>query len=195
MTNSKRMCLQCKDRFRIEEGILTPGNKFFCCSEHLAAYAIPKQKKVREKAERKDLRERKQKLETRNELYQKLQKLVNQTITKVRDVGELCCTCNTTNIGAKFDAGHFLSVGSNPDLRFEPTNIHKQCSVKCNQHGSGMRNEYEKFIVSKYGQNHLDWLIGPHITLKERFPAHGDIRAEIANYRVKLKDAGVKPCV
>ena len=112
---------------------------------------------------------------------------------RYRDRNEPCCTCGTTNPNIKYDAGHFHTKKARPDIRFELKNIHKQCSQNCNVYGSGRRNEYEKFIAKKYGQNQVDKLarVGP--SLKEQFPNWQDIEAEIVRYRKLLRSVGVKP--
>ena len=135
----------------------------------------------REKEERRVLRVRKLALRTRNDWFDILQEEVNRHVL-LRDRDKGCCTCGTRN-QIKYDAGHCLSRGARPELRFELTNIHKQCSVNCNQHGSGMRSEYFEFIRQKYGQDHLDWLKGPHPSLKEQFPTIESIQKEISRYR------------
>lgn len=171
MAVKKRKCCHCKEFEIAEDGVLHPAG-FFCSTDHALSYARTKQAKQRErqqakakqsrvktdKAERKTTRERKKELMSRAQWYDKLQTLVNQYVRLVRDIGKPCCTCGTTNPNIKYDAGHFFTRAARSDIRFELTNIHKQCSVRCNQHGSGMRNEHEKFIIDKYGQNHLDWL-------------------------------------
>lgn len=123
----------------------------------------------------------------------RLQTLINQWIVNVRDRNEPCCTCGTTKPTIKYDAGHMISRGASPELRFELTNIHKQCSMKCNVYGSGKRKEYEIFIIGKYGQDHLDWLNGPHKLLKEQYPDNESIEKEMIHYRKLLRDAGLRP--
>ena len=151
-----------------------------------------KQEKVRKakavkKAFKARTRELKEKAKTRAEWFADLQKEVNAYV-RYRDKDEPCCTCGTRN-DIKYDAGHYRSRGACKELRFELTNIHKQCSVRCNQHGSGMRAEYRDFIIRKYGADHLAWLDGPHPSLKEQFPTIADIRAEIARYRKLNREA------
>ena len=151
-----------------------------------------KQEKLRKakavkKAFKARTRELKEKAKTRAEWFADLQKEVNAYV-RYRDKDEPCCTCGTRN-DIKYDAGHYRSRGACKELRFELTNIHKQCSVRCNQHGSGMRAEYRDFIIRKYGADHLAWLDGPHPSLKEQFPTIDDIRAEIARYRKLNKQA------
>jgi hypothetical protein len=129
---------------------------------------------------------------TRTEWYDKLQTLVNQYV-KYRDRNEPCCTCGTTNPNIKYDAGHFFTRAARPDIRFELTNNHRQCSVKCNQHGSGMRAEYTQFIINKYGADHLEWLETEGTPLKEQFPSWEDIEKEIIRYRKLLRSYGIRP--
>ena len=87
----------------------------------------------------------------------------------------------------------------NIDLRFENTNIHKQCSQQCNVFGRGMPVEYDEFIIKKYGIGHYNWLNTkflchkPHPTLKEQFPTWQDIEEEINKYAEILREHGIKP--
>ena len=201
MANSKRRCTFCKDYKLAIDGVKLPGG-FFCNFDHAIKYARVKQLKAskikvkaKAKQERAHTKRRKKELMTRSQWYGRLQSLVNQYVRLVRDVNEPCCTCRTTNPNIKYDTGHFFTRASRPDIRFELTNLAKQCSVRCNQHGSGMRNEYEKFIIEKYGQDHLDWLTLKKPSLKEQFPNWQDIEAEIIRYRKLLRENGITPSV
>lgn len=206
---AKSKCKWCENRIETEEGIKTPVG-FFCDVEHAFKFGsankdkgrkklIAKRnsdKKQKEKKEVARTRHRKKELMTRTEWYSKLQKLVNQYITKVRDANEKCCTCCKATLTSAFDAGHFLTRGARPDIRFELTNIHKQC-VSCNQYNCGRPKEYAEFIVKKYGRKHLEWLEceANHKSLKEQYPHWTDIEKEIAGYRGLLRESGVNPCV
>ncbi|NBW22180.1 MAG: recombination protein NinG, partial [Caulobacteraceae bacterium] len=57
----------------------------------------------------------------------------------------------------KYDAGHYYSVGSYPNLRFHESNVHGQC-VTCNQHKHGNLLEYNEGIVRRIGKNKLEEL-------------------------------------
>ena len=59
-------------------------------------------------------------------------------------------------------------------------------------YGSGMRAEYREFIISNYGQEHLDWLDGPHVPLPKQWEWY---EQQIKDWRLKLRDEGLKPCV
>lgn len=198
MPNKKRRCLHCKDYANAESGIVTPVG-FFHDMGCAFKYGSDKSKKAMERQIAKGKKEFNQEtkrlrkgLMTRSDWYEKLQRLVNQYVVKVRDVDEGCFTCGTT-ADVKYDAGHCFPQGNNWAIRFELTNIHKQCSVKCNQHGSGMRHEYESGISDKYGAKHLAWLKGPHDDLKCQFPHVSDIENEIKRYRKLLREAGITP--
>lgn len=193
MAVKKHRCLYCKEFF--EDTIKTRVGRF-CSFDHAIAYANKKTQKAEKKEQKKKDTQRKKELMSRAEWYNKLQGLVNQYVRLVRDVNESCCTCGTTNPNIKYDAGHYIPQKGYDPRRFELTNIHKQCSVQCNQHGSGRRAEYEEFIIRKYGKEHLDWLKNEtnHKSLKEAFPHWQDIENEIKRYRQLLRDNGIKPC-
>lgn len=177
--------------------------KFDCAFEYAKSMQAKQQERQQAKAkqsqaksdkdDRKTTRERKKELMTRAQWYDKLQTLVNQYVRLVRDIDKPCCTCGTTNPNIKYDAGHFFTRKARPDIRFELTNIHKQCSMNCNQFGSGMRNEYEKFIIKEYSQEHLDFLTLQQDNLKTQFPTWQDIETEIIRYRKLLRENGITP--
>ncbi|MNG70281.1 Bacteriophage Lambda NinG protein [compost metagenome] len=209
MANKKRKCKRCGEYRDAESGVQTPS-AWFCCHAHAIEFSIEASRKRTDRLRLKAVRaheqeaknaakrdrertaKRKKELNRSHHLDQ-LQKLVNQWVVHVRDKDKPCCTCGTTNPFIKYDAGHYRSRGACPEARFIPTNIHRQCSVRCNVYGSGMRAEYIEFLRSGYGQEHLDWLDGPHHTLKEQLPDADAIDAEMARYRKMLREAGLKP--
>lgn len=209
MANKRRKCKRCGEYRDAESGVQLPAG-FFCSKEHAIEHGLEASRKRTERLRAKAVRaheqdaknaakldrerttKRKKELNRHHHLDQ-LQKLVNQWVVHVRDKGKPCCTCGTTNPFIKYDAGHYRSRGACPEARYILTNIHRQCSVRCNVHGSGMRSEYIEFIRAEYGQEHLDWLDGPHQSLKELFPDADAIDAEMARYRKMLREAGLKP--
>ena len=206
MPTATNRCTGCKERFKAETMIRINAGKFHsvdCATGYATAKSAKakakqiakakREKAAKEKAQRAQTRADKERLRKRADWYKILEPLVNQYVLHVRDKNEPCCTCGKTSHSVKYDAGHYLSVGAHGSLRFELTNIHKQCSVNCNQHGSGMRAEYNEFIKAKYGQEHYEWLNGPHPTLKETFPHYEDIKAEIERYRKLIRSHGLKP--
>ena len=209
MANKKKRCKRCGEYHEAESGVQLPAG-FFCSKEHAIEHGLEASRKRTERLRAKAVRaqaveaknaakrdiertaKRKKELNRSHHLDQ-LQKLVNQWVVHVRDKDKPCCTCGTTNPFIKYDAGHYRSRGACPEARFILTNIHRQCSVRCNVHGSGMRSEYIDFIRAEYGQEHLDWLDGPHQSLKELLPDADAIDAEMARYRKMLREAGLKP--
>ncbi len=212
MANSKRKCRHCKCYVRVE-GALTVGRVIYCNEQCKIDYAMAYIERERAKKARKARAELNKKIKAQKKLnnwkqsrrrkkvksmaqwYDQLQKLVNQYVLHVRDKDKPCCTCGTTNPAIKYDAGHYRSRGACPELRFELSNIHRQCSVQCNGFKSGARAEYNEFIKAQYGQAHYDWLNGKHPTLKEQFPHWRDIEKEIKRYRKLLRDNDIKPRV
>jgi hypothetical protein len=152
------------------------------CAIELANKKKAKKEELEAKKERQEHKQKKKEIRARNVWFGLLQKEVNYYVLHVRDKGKPCCTCGATH-DIKYDAGHYRSVGACKELRFELKNIHKQCSVKCNQWGSGMRSEYREFITCVYGKETLEWLDGPHKSLKDQFPHWTDIEKEVLRYR------------
>jgi hypothetical protein len=201
MANAKKACRYCKKYRQAHTMVKVPLGVFCawgCAIAHGKALAEKKKVKVKavsDKAARAKHAIDKKSVRSRSKWYANLQKLVNQWVTGVRDVDEACCTCGTRDPSIKYDAGHFFTVGARKDIRFNLMNIHKQCSQKCNVYGSGMRLEYERFIIARYGQKGLDNLTLEGPTLKQQFPAWQDIEAEIVRYRKILRVAGIKPYI
>ena len=179
----------------IREFIVTPKG-VFCTIDAAVKYAYKNKSigaEIAYKSQKKKDKKRTKELMSRGAWYQKLQKVVNKYVLHTRDKGLPCSTCRTMN-DIKYDAGHYIAVGRNMDLRFELTNIHRQCSVKCNQFGRGMPVEYDEFIKNKYGIGHYNWLNTkflchkPHPTLKELFPTWQDIEVEIKRFNGLIKE-------
>lgn len=84
-----------------------------------------------------------------------LQKVFNQWV-RLRDKHDGCISCGKP-FRAKYDAGHFFSVGSYPNLRYHVDNCHGQC-VHCNHEKGGNLTEYRPRLISKIGQEKFDEL-------------------------------------
>ena len=78
-----------------------------------------------------------------------------------RDKNEPCISCGTTKPDIQYCAGHFKTVGSNPALRFNPLNIHKQCNRYCNMALSGNVAAYRERLIEKIGLDYVLWIEGP----------------------------------
>jgi len=111
-------------------------------------------------------RKRKQELKTNGELLREAQREFNAYI-RLRDHGKNCISCGrqpnykATIGGSGVQAGHYRSVGSCPELRFEELNVHIQC-FRCNSMESGNLIAYRRGLVEKIGVDRVEWLEGPH---------------------------------
>lgn len=106
------------------------------------------------------------------------------TYIRLRDAKQGCITCKRP-FKDKYDAGHFLSVGSYPALRFNEDNVHGQC-VACNQHGHGMQTEYFIELPKRIGLDRLNYLLELRkSTLKL---TELEIKELIEKYKKKIKE-------
>lgn len=110
-----------------------------------------------EKAQRKELKRRKQEVKPLTKLCSDAQEDVNRYIRE-RDKDQLCISCGKRPIT---DAGHFFHAGSKyrtSRLRFDERVIHGQCG-HCNRYaGGGNIEAYRQGIIERYGQQYLDAL-------------------------------------
>ena len=163
MANSKGKCTGCKSRFPTEELVSLPAGKFHAISCAIE-YGIAKADKARAKvriAKDKEHNKRKRKLKDEDRGFQlkKTQQIFNSYV-RLRDDTSPCISCNRHHSG-QYHAGHYRTVGANPELRFDDRNCHKQCSA-CNNHLSGNLVNYRINLVNKFGVGYVDYLEGPH---------------------------------
>jgi len=130
---------------------------------------------------RKELRAAKERIKTKGQYMREAQAAFNAWVRE-RDASLPCISCGRHHQGS-YDAGHYRTVGSNPTLRFEPLNCHKQC-VPCNQHKSGDIVNYRISLVQRIGAKLVDWLEGPHEP--QRYTIE-DLKAIKADYRAKTR--------
>lgn len=163
------------------------GLKMFCGFEHAAEWAKNAQDKARAKksaeSKRKD-REKLKSLKSRSEWLKEAQTVFNKYI-RLRDENLPCVSCGRFHEG-QWHAGHYLSVGAHPELRFNEMNVWRQCQP-CNSHLSGNQINYRKELVNRIGIESVEWLEGKHEPLKLTIP---EIQALIAEYKEKIKTTG-----
>ena len=97
--------------------------------------------------------------------------------------GEPCISCGKHHTG-QYHAGHFISRGSQPALRYEESNIWLQCQP-CNVALSGNLLNYRKALIARIGIEKVEWLEGEHEPKKYTIP---ELQAIKANYTAKLKE-------
>ena len=137
---------------------------------------------LKRKAERANDKARWEKLKTRSDWIKDAQQAVNAYV-RMRDAHLPCISCGRMHDG-QWHAGHYLSTGARPELRFEQDNIHKQCQP-CNTHLSGNLLNYRVRLISKIGLNRVEWLEGPHEPSK---PTIEDLKAIRDEYRAKSRE-------
>jgi len=95
-----------------------------------------------------------EKLKTKGDYEKLLQKEINH-IVRLIDIGWGCIA--TGALTGKFNGGHYLSVASNPTIRFHLENIWNQ-SEHSNMWKSGDTLRYQDGIVNLYGKEYLECL-------------------------------------
>lgn len=162
---SKRKCRYCGERKPKEDMFITPLAAF-CNAEHAFKYAnenkqkeYEKQKAKKDREFRAETRKRKEQIKTKNEWAKEAQAAFNKYI-RLRDAHLPCISCGRHHQG-QYHAGHYRTVGANPELRFEESQVHKQCAP-CNNHLSGNITNYRINLVKKIGIRAVEWIEGPH---------------------------------
>ena len=109
-------------------------------------------------------KEMKENVKTKSDYEKELQKEIN-TIVRLIDKDQVCIS-TLKPLNAKFDAGHFYSVGSTPALRFNLNNIFAQ-SVYANQYLSGDQINFLSGLSQLYGENYKDYVLNLKSVYKE----------------------------
>lgn len=161
-----RRCKNCKSKVQVGAGgIITPAISL--CSWSCFETYIKSQnfEQLKAKAERAELRERKERLLVHNDHLKAAQHAFNGYI-RVRDKHKQCISCDVMldgdKLGGRFDAGHYRTRGSNSrhpgyGLRFNPLNTFGQCK-RCNRHLAGNHSNMRRGIVRRYGAGRANWL-------------------------------------
>lgn len=126
------------------------------CAIQFAQSERAKKERKQAAQERAEARRR---LKTRADYMREAQVAFNSYI-RARDADRPCISCGRFHQGQNH-AGHYLSVGANPALRFEPLNVWKQCAP-CNTYLSGNAVNYRRALVELIGIEKVEWLEGPH---------------------------------
>lgn len=166
MANSKKRCKFCKGYFLAESMIVT-NIGLFCSEEDRIDWGMANREKGRKKiiqAEKaRDAYRKKQfksnDLSHQHELTQpvfnKLRRLQEFDWFKSRGLEPECISCGKTNMD--WCNGHFKTVGSQSNLRYELINSYLQCNRYCNRglsgNISGNKNTrgYIKGLLERFG--------------------------------------------
>lgn len=136
-----------------------------CCGLNCALKVAEKKEGKLElrRAERAELKEMAIRLKTLGDYKKDLQVEVNKLVRLI-DEGCSCISCNS--LTGKVNAGHYYSVGSRPNLRFNLMNIYLQCE-HCNSYMSGNLIEYRENLVNLMGEGHVEYLSDLKVIYKD----------------------------
>lgn len=137
---------------------------------------------------RKEAREAREKVKSRADHLREAQAAFNAWI-KIRDADRPCISCKRpATWGGQWDAGHYLSRGARPELRFEPKNVWKQC-LPCNRHLSGNLVLFRASLVKEIGIDGVEWLEGHHDPKRYTIEQLKEIKAHYRAEARRLKSA------
>ena len=189
-----RRCPICKGRYSSWNSLQAVCGKVACAIAHGKGKAAKKALRAR-RAARRDNRAARERLKSIHVLTAEAQAVFNR-FCRLRDdlAGRPCITSGVLNPpprhGGAWDAGHFLSVGSHPELRFNEDNCHRQS--KADNAGSGRFSSQQRTISAKYRENLIArigiekvlWLEGPHEPKRYR---HDELREIKKTYLRKIR--------
>ena len=159
-----------------------------CRSEACAVAALEAAREKREKAEAIGHRLKLADCRPLSHWHALTQAVVN-ALVQARDKGKPCISCGTET-SVQFEAGHWLSRGANPALRYDLANINLQCHG-CNVFKSGNQAAYRVGLVARIGLAEVERLEGPQPLAKHTRESLAALRkwASAETRRIK-RDAG-----
>lgn len=167
-----KVCAKAFFRFRSTQAV---------CGPTCAAKSVRLAKKT-QAADRRADREKLIALKPRSKWLSEAQAAFNAFI-RARDAHLPCISCGRMHEGS-WDAGHYLTRGARPELRFDEQNCHRQC-VPCNQHLHGNLVLYRIELLRRIGEEGVARLEGPHEPQKYTIDQLREIRD---SYRVATRE-------
>jgi len=157
------------------------------CGTVLAMAKLEKQKQMAARAERKDHQQKLAKFKRKADHVADCQKAFNAWV-RFRDRNEPCIDCGRfasgdALTGGAYDAGHYLSRGSHPHLRFDERNVFKQLKG-CNRPGGTTGASFRAGVVDRIGLAAVEALEADH---EPRHYTVDQLIALTAHYKQKLK--------
>lgn len=190
----KKACKECKAKFTPTRPMQPVCANLECAisyADKTLAKGRAKLAKEVEKAARAEKRAHREKLDDSKKLshWLELTKTVVHRYIRARDAHLTCISCGTSKT-VQWEAGHWLSVGARPELRYDPANINKQCH-RCNVQLSGNQAAYRIGLVEKIGLAEVERLEGPHPVAKFTREELAAIRKEFAAMTRNLEKSNV----
>ena len=171
-----KSCKVCKGKFIPSRAMQSVCAWPADCAQRLAELT----RKKKESRELRDYRERSMSLGHRHELTQK--DVNAYIVARDRAKGYGCISCGTHN--GKPQAGHYLSRGARPGLRYDERNIWLQC-YRCNVELSSNAIMYRIELVKRIGAQAVEELEQDY-TVKNY--THSDLIELGAHYRKLLRE-------
>ena len=172
----------CKDCF-FEWLYNTTEGKIFLDSTQIRA------KKQVQKEQKKGQSQKKEENRSKSYFEKQLEHEIN-AIVRLIDADKGCISCShgwEKPWTRQAHAGHKISVGSNPTLRYNLFDIFVQCSI-CNNWKSGNEREYDKGLITHYGQETLEYIQELPSRYKELHLSIDDLKQAIINARSVKKE-------
>lgn len=149
-----KKCGCCKSAF-------SPARPMQKACSPLCALTIARDNRLKD--ERKAHEAKKKALRPRAE-WQKLAQAAFNRYIRLRDAQLPCVSCGRMHDG-QWHAGHYMSTGARPELRFDEANVHKQCQP-CNTHLHGNLVLYRVELIRRVGMAEVQRLEGPQVPNK-----------------------------
>lgn len=133
------------------------------CSVECARVVVAQDKAEKARKDAQDHREARAEAKPLSH-HHRLTKDAVHAYIRARDADQPCISCDTLNPSA-WHAGHYMSVGSESALRYDPANIHRQC-LACNVYKGSNAIQYRIRLVQRIGLAEVERLEGPQPVVK-----------------------------
>jgi len=160
------------------------------CAIALAEIKRKRERKEAQRVERAEIRARKEKVKRRADWVSETQAAVNAYV-RLRDIkaGHGCIDCGKPfepqKPGGSVDAGHYISRGAAPHLRFDAErNIFAQ-RKNCNRPGGATREAFRAGVIARIGLQAVEALEADQ---EPRKWSIAELKAIRDTYRAKLKE-------
>lgn len=126
------------------------------CAVSIALAKVEKQEAAKARKERAEVKEKLEKFKRKGDYLNEAQSAFNAYI-RYRDRDQPCICCGSFDaggaggVGGGWDAGHWLSRGHAPHLRFHENNVHRQ-RKGCNRPGGTTRAKFRLGLVARIGE-------------------------------------------
>ena len=176
-----KACRFCRTQFEPWINSLQAGCSFECLAK-LARKANERKAAAEVKASRAADTAARLRTKPRAEWQREAQAAFNAWVRE-RDAALPCISCGRMHTG-QWHAGHYLSTGARPELRFHPDNCHRQCQP-CNTHLHGNIVLYRAALIGRIGLGMVEFLEGPHAAKKYTVD---DLKEIKAKYQLMVRE-------